>query len=111
MTKLEWVVDQTTPINTAIVEKLGQGFIDYAKTLTNADKIRLAAELLGYADAVQQTATITRDDLWHAKETTTLFDDVEEDDPMEPSYHLFNLLGNLASDFDELADVMDGEYN
>lgn len=94
-------------INFDTVTALQQGFIDYAQTLPNADCIRLAAQLMYLANAVQQYATISQDDLFHAKECTTLFDDVEEDDPMEPGYHLHNMLENLGDELAELADGMD----
>jgi len=89
------------------VLKLNAGFTIYAELLSNADRIRLAAHVLSLANAVQQTADISTEDLFHARESTTLFDDVEEDDPTDPGYHLHNLLEDLADNFDELADAMD----
>ena len=89
------------------VLKLSAGFTSYAETLSNADRIRLAAHVLGLANSVQQTADISAEDMFHAKESTRLFDDVEDDDPMDPGYHLHNLLETLADEFDELADAMD----
>ena len=93
--------------NFNVADQMATPFTDYAKTLDNADRIRLAAFLLGLVNAVQQTADITQEDLFHAKECTTLFDDVEEDDPTDPGYHLHNMLEDLADNFDELADCMD----
>ena len=87
--------------------KLGNPIQDYAKNLNDADRIRLAAFLLGLVNAVQQTAEISQDDLFHAKECTRLFDDVDQNDPAAPGYHLHNMLENLAEDFNELADGMD----
>ena len=89
------------------VETLSVAITDYAKTLGNADCIRLAGFLLGLVNAVQQCADITHEDMFHARETTTLFDEVEEDDTTDPGYHLHNLLDNLADEFNELADTMD----
>ena len=88
------------------VDALAAQFTDYARTLHNAERIRLAAQIIGLANAVQQHADITQDDMWHARETTTLFNDVDADDPMDPGYHLHNTLENLADEFDALADVM-----
>ena len=93
--------------NFNVAEQLGKPFTDYAKTLNNADRIRLASFLLGLVNAVQQHADIDADVMWHARECTTLFDDVERDDPMDPGYHLHNTLENLADDFDELAGLLD----
>ena len=89
-----------------VAEQLGKPFTDYAQTIPNADRIRLAAYLLGLVNAVQQHADITQDDLFHARECTTLFDDVDKDDPMDPGYHLHNMLENLSDEFYELADVV-----
>ena len=88
------------------VDALAAEFTNYARTLDNAERIRLAAQVLCIANAVQQTAIIDADDMWHARETTTLFDDVERHDPVDPSYHLHNMLENLADEFDALADTM-----
>lgn len=93
--------------NFNVADQLAKPFMDYAQTIPNADRIRLAGFLLGLVNAVQQTATITQDDLFHAKETTNLFDDVDRNDPMDPGYHLHNLLETLADEFDELANAMD----
>ena len=93
--------------NFNVADQLATPFTDYAKTLPNADRIRLAGFLLGLVNAVQQYADISAEDMFHAKESTTLFDDVEDDDPMDPGYHLHNLLEDLADNFDELADAMD----
>lgn len=78
----------------------------YAGTLGNADRIRVAALLLELANAVQQTAVISAEDFFHAKECTLLFNDVEKDDPMGAGFHLYCMLENLADEFNELADVM-----
>ena len=86
--------------------QLGNAVQDYAKELDNADKIRLAGFLLGLVNAVQQEAAISRDAMWHAQEETMLFADVEQDDPMDASYHLHNMLENIADDFDTLADIV-----
>jgi len=88
-------------------DEMAVQFTDYAKQLDNADRIRLAAFLLGLTNAVQQHATISQDAMQAAQEDTTLFDDVDEDDPMEPGYHLHNMLENLAEEFDGLARIMD----
>ena len=93
--------------NFNVADQLATPFTAYAKTLGNADCIRLAAFLLGLVNAVQQCADITQEDMFHAKETTTLFNNVDEDDPMEPGYHLHNMLEDMADSFDELADAMD----
>ena len=87
-------------------EAIASRFTDYAKTLANPERIKLAAYLLTLVNAVQQHADITQDDLFHARECTTLFKDVEEDDPMDPGYHLHNMLENLSDEFYELADVV-----
>ena len=87
-------------------EAIASRFTDYAKTLNNADRLQLAAYLLTLVNAVQQHADITQDDLFHARETTTLFNDVDKDDPMDPGYHLHNMLENLSDEFYELADVV-----
>ena len=87
-------------------DALAAQFTDYARTLDNAERIRLAAQIIGLANAVQQMAVIDADDMWHARETTTLFDDVDKHDPMDPCYHLHNMLESLADEFDALADVM-----
>ena len=97
----------TQAIDFETVLKLSAGFTSYAETLSNADRVRLAAHVLGLANAVQQTADISQEDMFHAKECTRLFDDVEDDDGMDPGYHLHNLLETLADEFDELADAMD----
>jgi hypothetical protein len=81
--------------------------MDYAQTIPNADRIRLAAHVLSLANAVQQTADISTEDLWHARETTTLFQEVDDDDTMAPGYHLHIMLEDLADNFDELANAMD----
>ena len=91
------------------VETLSKAFTDYAQTLPNSDRIRLAAHCLFLANAVQQHADISQDNLWAAKEETMLFDDVEGDDPMEPGYHLHNMLENLGDEFNGLARIMDAE--
>ena len=88
------------------VDALAAQFTDYARTLDNAERIRLAAQIIGLANAVQQHADITQDDLFHAKECTSLFDDVDADDPMDPGYHLHNMLEGLADEFDALADTV-----
>lgn len=88
------------------VDAMASRFTDYAKTLNNADRLQLAGYLLTLVNAVQQHADITQDDMFHARECTTLFDDVEEDDPMDPGYHLHNMLENLSDEFYELADVV-----
>ena len=93
--------------NFNVADQLATPFKDYAQKLDNADRIRLAGFLFGLVNFVQQTADITQEDLFHAKECTTLFDDVEEDDPTDPGYHLHNMLEDLADNFDELADCMD----
>ena len=93
--------------NFNVADQLAKPFMDYAQTIPNADRIRLAGFLLGLVNAVQQTADISTEDLWHARETTTLFQEVDDDDPMDPSYHLHNLLETLADEFDELANAMD----
>ena len=87
-------------------DAMGAEFVEYARTLHNAERIRLAAQLLNWANAVQQTAVIDADDMWHARETTTLFNDVDKDDPMDPGYHLHNMLEGLADEFDALADTV-----
>ena len=87
-------------------EAMASRFTDYAKTLTNAGRLQLAGYLLSLVNAVQQEADITQDDMWHARECTSLFDDVDKDDPMDPSYHLHNMLENLVDEFYELADVV-----
>jgi len=93
--------------NFDVADQLATPFKDYTQKLDNADRIRLAAFLFGLVNFVQQTADISTEDLFHARESTTLFDDVEEDDPTDPGYHLHNLLEDLADNFDELADAMD----
>ena len=93
--------------NFNVADQLAKPFMDYAQTIPNADRIRLAGFLLGLVNAVQQTADISTEDLWHARETTTLFQEVDDDDPMEPGYHLHNMLEDLADNFDELASTMD----
>lgn len=90
-----------------VAEQMADPFVEYAKRIPNADRIRLAAFLLGLVNAVQQHADMDADDLFHARETTTLFDDVEQGDSMDPGYHLHNMLENLASEFDELADTLE----
>lgn len=89
--------------------QLGNAVQDYAKELDNSERIRLAAFLLGLTNAVQQLATISNDTMSVAMEETMLFSHVEEDDPMDPGYHLHNMLENLADDFETLADCMDSE--
>ena len=82
-------------------------FTDYAKQLDNAERLHLAAFLLGLTNAVQQHADIPHPAIAAAQdECMTLFQDVEEDDPMDPGYHLHNMLENLADDFDALANLM-----
>ena len=93
--------------NFNVADQLAKPFMDYAQTIPNADRIRLAGFLLGLVNAVQQTADISTEDLWHARETTTLFQEVDDDDTMAPGYHLHNMLEDLADNFDELADAMD----
>ena len=88
------------------VDALAAQFTDYARTLDNAERIRLAAQIIGLANAVQQMAVIEEEDMRCARKTTTLFDDVDLDDPMDPCYNLHNMLEALADDFDALADVM-----
>ena len=88
------------------VDAMASRFTDYAKTLNNADRLQLAGYLLTLVNAVQQHADITQDDMFHARECTTLFDDVDKDDPMDPGYHLHNMLENLSDEFYELADVV-----
>ena len=88
------------------VDAMAAQFTEYAKTLHNSERIRLAAQVIGLANAVQQFAVIDADDMWHARETTTLFNDVDKDDPMDPGYHLHNMLEGLADEFDALADTM-----
>lgn len=87
-------------------EAIASRFTDYAKTLNNADRLQLAGYLLTLVNAVQQYADITQDDMWHARECTTLFNDVDKDDPMDPGYHLHNKLEDLAEEFYELADIV-----
>ena len=88
------------------VDAMGAQFTDYARTLHDSERIRLAAQLLGWANAVQQLATITPATMAKARKETTLFNDVDNDDPMDPGYHLHNTLENLADEFDALADAM-----
>ena len=88
------------------VDALAAQFTDYARTLDNAERIRLAAQVIGLANAVQQTAVIEAKDMRAARKTTTLFDNVDRNDPMDPGYHLHNTLENLADEFDALADVV-----
>lgn len=95
--------------NTDTMEALMQPVMDYAKELSNADRIRLAAYLLGSVNCAQQYATISADAMWHAQEETMLFNDIERDDPMDPGYHLHNMLENMADEFETLADCMDSE--
>lgn len=99
----------TQAINFDTVETLSKAFTDYAQTLPNSDRIRLAAHCLFLANCVQQTADITQDNLWHAREETMLFDEVDKDDPMDPGYHLHNMLENLGDELNGLARIMDGE--
>jgi hypothetical protein len=93
--------------NFNVADQLAKPFMDYAQTIPNADRIRLAGFLLGLVNAVQQTADISTEDLWHARETTQLFQEVDDDDTMAPGYHLHIMLEDLADNFDELADAMD----
>ena len=93
--------------NFNVAEQLGKPFTDYAKTLANADRIRLASYLLELTNAVQQHATISADVMWHARECTSLFNDVDADDPMGLGYHLHNMLENLSDEFDELAELVE----
>ena len=88
------------------VDAMAAQFTDYARTLDNAERIRLAAQVLGLANAVQQTAVIEMKDMYRSQQEGTLFDDVDTDDPMDPCYHLHNMLESLADEFDALADVM-----
>ena len=88
------------------VDALAAEFTNYAKTLHNSERIRLAAQVLGLVNAVQQMAVIEAVDMRAARKTTTLFDDVDRNDPMDPGYHLHNKLESLADDFDALADVV-----
>ena len=88
------------------VDALAAQFTDYARTLHNAERIRLAAQVIGLANAVQQTAVIEAKDMRAARKTTTLFDNVDLDDPMDPCYNLHNMLETLADDFDALADIV-----
>ena len=88
------------------VDTMAVEFTGYARTLDNAERIRLAAQVISLANAVQQCAVIDADDMWHAKETTSLFDNVEKGDTMDPGYHLHNMLESLADEFDALADTM-----
>ena len=94
-----------------VAEQLGTPFTDYAKKLDNAGRIQLAGYLLGLTNAVQQHATISADVMWHARECTTLFDNVDKDDTMEPGYHLHNMLETLADGFDELAELVEQELD
>lgn len=88
--------------------ELAAQFTQYAKTLANADRIRLAAYVVSLVNAVQQTANIDQDAMVETQDDmTVLFNDVEEDDPMEPGYHVHNFLENLGDDLEHLADVMD----
>ena len=87
-------------------DALAAQFTDYAMTLDNAERIRLAAQIIGLANAVQQMAVIEEEDMRCARETTTLFDDVDRNDLMDPGYHLHNMLEGLADEFDALADTM-----
>lgn len=84
--------------------ELANSVQSYAKILDNSEKIRFAAYLISLADAIQQTAVIPEEVL---DEDNDLFDDVESDDPMEPGYHLHNILENLADNFDSLAVALD----
>ena len=93
--------------NFNVADQMAAPFTAYAKTLGNADCIRLAGFLLGLVNAVQQCADITQEDVLQAKKSSTLFDNVDDDDTMDPGYHLHNLLEDLADNFDELADAMD----
>lgn len=93
--------------NVDIMEALMGPVMDYAKELSNADRIRLASQLLGYVNAAQQYATISADAMWHAQEETNLFNEIERDDPMDPGYHLHNMLENMADEFDALADIVE----
>lgn len=95
--------------NTDTMEALMGPVMDYAKELSNADRIRLAAYLLGSVNCAQQYATISEDAMWQAQDETNLFNHVESDDPMDPGYHLHNMLENMADEFDTLADCMDSE--
>ena len=88
------------------VDALAAKFTDYARTLDNAERIRLAAQVLCIANAVQQTAVIEMKDLDRMQQEGTLFDDADNDDIMDPGYHLHNKLENLADEFDALADIM-----
>lgn len=92
--------------NTDTMEALMQPVMDYAKELSNADRIRLAAYLLGSVNCAQQYATISADAMYHAMEETMLFEHVERDNNMDPGYHLHNMLDNMAADFDTLAKIV-----
>ena len=87
-------------------DAMGAEFVNYARTLAEPERIRLAAQLLGWANAVQQTATITPSMMAVARMETNLFEDVDSEDPMDPGYHLHNMLENVADEFDALADAM-----
>ena len=88
--------------------QLAKGLLDYARELGNSDKLRLAAYVASLVNAIQQTATISQDAMFMAiEDMNVLFNDVEAGDPMEPGYHVHNMLENLAEDLEHLADVMD----
>lgn len=88
---------------------LANKFTHMADKLDNAERIKLAGFLIGLVNAVQQTATISRDAMWHAREQTLLFQEVENDDPLDAGYHLHNTLDNLSDDFDTLAEIVEQE--
>jgi hypothetical protein len=84
--------------------QLAESVHSYVKTLPNSDKLRFAAYMLSLVDSIQQEAVIPEEVL---DEDNSLFDDVESDDPLEPGYHLHNLLENLAENFESLAASVD----
>ena len=88
---------------------LANEFQGMANELNNADRIKLAGFLIGLVNAVQQTAKISRDAMWHAREQTLLFRDVEKDDPLDAGYHLHTTLETLGDDFDTLAEIVEQE--
>lgn len=95
-------------INYEKADALAAQFTDYAKTLKNADRLRLAAYVASLVNAVQQHADIDHGTLEEAQDDMmVLFKDVDADDPMDPGYHVHNFLEDLGSDLEHLADVMD----
>lgn len=91
------------PYDTDKIQALSNDFLNYAKTLGDADNIRLAAHLLGLANAVQQHACIPK----LAAVASILFADVEKDDTVDPGYYLHNMLEDMADELDMLAVAMD----